>query len=125
MAKLDSSENNMTLESAVEILKDTISPRPNVVTPSLILEEVTRYYGITSEDIISKKRNAEIVLPRQIFMYLCRDMTDITYKGIAALLEKKDHATIVHGCNKIAEEVKVNPEIRETVDLIKKNIISN
>ena len=124
-SKLDSSYDDMTLESAVDILKDTISPRPNVVTPSLIMEEVTRYYGITSEDIISKKRNAEIVLPRQIFMYLCRTMTPITFKEIAALLEKKDHATVMHGCNKIAEEVKVNPEIRETVDLIKNNILSN
>ena len=125
-SKLDGDECEMTLENAMDILKDTISPnRPAVVTAPLILEEVSKYYGISPEDITSKKRNAEIVLPRQIFMYLCRDMTDITLKGIAALLDKKDHSTVLHGYNKISDEIKTNSELRETIDLITNNIQSS
>jgi chromosomal replication initiator protein len=125
-SKLDGDECEMTLENAMDILKDTISPnRPAVVTAPLILEEVSKYYGISPEDITSKKRNAEIVLPRQIFMYLCRDMTDITLKGIAALLDKKDHSTVLHGYNKISDEIKTNSELRETIDLITNNIKSS
>ena len=96
-----------------------------IVTPSIILEAVSKYYNVTSSDITSKKRNAEIVLPRQIFMYLCRNMTDTTLQGIATLLDKKDHSTVLHGCKKIEDEIKINQELRETIDLIKNNIIAS
>ena len=76
------------------------------------------------EDITSKKRNAEIVLPRQIFMYLCREMTDTTLKGVAALLDKKDHSTVLHGYNKVADEIKKDPDFRETIEAIKNKILS-
>ena len=123
--KMNESES-ITLETAREILKDTISPdRPSIVTPSIILEAVSKYYNVTSSDITSKKRNAEIVLPRQIFMYLCRNMTDTTLQGIATLLDKKDHSTVLHGCKKIEDEIKINQELRETIDLIKSNIIAS
>ena len=114
-----------TLEDAKEILKDTISPdKPAVITAAMILRGISDYYHVDPEDITSKKRNAEIVLPRQIFMYLCRDMTDITLKGVAALLDKKDHSTVLHGYNKITEEIKKDPEFRETIEAIKNKIKS-
>ncbi|MBR1471001.1 MAG: chromosomal replication initiator protein DnaA [Lachnospiraceae bacterium] len=111
------------LAAAKEILKDTISPdKPTVITPPMILKGISEYYHVDPEDITSKKRNAEIVLPRQIFMYLCREMTDITLKGVAALLDKKDHSTVLHGCNKISEEIKKDDEFRETIVAIKNKI---
>ncbi len=113
----------MTLEKAKDILKDIISPdNPSVVTPSLILKGVSEYYNIDADDITSKKRNAEIVLPRQIFMYLCREMTDTTLQGVAALLDKKDHSTVLHGYNKISKEININTELKESIEAIK-NII--
>ena len=79
-------------------------------------------YDIDADDITSKKRNAEIVLPRQIFMYLCREMTDTTLQGVAALLDKKDHSTVLHGYNKISKEININTELKESIEAIK-NII--
>ena len=76
----------------------------------------------TNQDITSKKRNAEIVLPRQIFMYLCREMTDTTLQGVAALLDKKDHSTVLHGYNKISKEININTDLKESIEAIK-NII--
>ena len=116
-------DGDMTLEKAKDILKDIISPdNPSVVTPSLILKGVSEYYNIDADDITSKKRNAEIVLPRQIFMYLCREMTDTTLQGVAALLDKKDHSTVLHGYNKISKEININTELKESIEAIK-NII--
>ena len=114
---------NMTLEKAKDMLKEIISPdNPSVITPSLILKGISEYYNIDEDDITSKKRNAEIVLPRQIFMYLCREMTDTTLQGVAALLDKKDHSTVLHGYNKISKEININTELKESIEAIK-NII--
>ncbi len=114
-----------TLDDAKEILKDTISPdKPAVITPPMILKGISDYYHVDPEDITSKKRNAEIVLPRQIFMYLCREMTDTTLKGVAALLDKKDHSTVLHGYNKVAEEIKKDSDFKETIEAIKNKIVS-
>jgi len=118
-------EQALTLDDAKNILKEYISmENPTMVTPQLILEAISDYFHIDPEDIISKKRNAEIVLPRQIFMYLCRQMTDITLQGIAGLLYKKDHSTIVHGINKITDEISVNNELKESIEAIKNKIMS-
>lgn len=116
-------EGDMTLEKAKDMLKEIISPdNPSVITPSLILKGISEYYNIDADDITSKKRNAEIVLPRQIFMYLCREMTDTTLQGVAALLDKKDHSTVLHGYNKISKEININTELKESIEAIK-NII--
>ncbi len=113
----------MDLEKAKEVLKDIISmDNPTVINPFIILRGVSEYYNIDEDDITSKKRNAEIVLPRQIFMYLCREMTDTTLQGVAALLGKKDHSTVLYGCNKISDEIKMNKELRESIEAIKNKI---
>ena len=120
---LAESGEEVNLESAKNILKDTISSdNPSVVTPSLILKGISEYYKVDPDDITSKKRNAEFVLPRQVFMYLCREMTDTTLKGIAALLDKKDHSTVLYGYNKICDEIKINKELMETIEAIKNKI---
>ena len=116
-------DGDMDLDKAKDLLKEIISPdNPSVVTPSLILKGISEYYNIDSDDITSKKRNAEIVLPRQIFMYLCREMTDTTLQGVAALLDKKDHSTVLYGYNKISKEININTELKESIEAIK-NII--
>ncbi len=113
----------MDLEKAKEVLKDIISmDNPTVINPFIILRGVSEYYNIDEDDITSKKRNAEIVLPRQIFMYLCREMTDTTLQGVAALLGKKDHSTVLYGVNKISDEIKMNKELRESIEAIKNKI---
>ena len=123
--RLDPSYSNLDIESAKEILKDTVSlDRATMVTPQIILEAVSAYYEVSTEDIISKKRNADIVLPRQVFMYLCREMTDMKLVNIAKILDKKDHSTVIHGIKKIEDEIMMYPELGESIDLIKSSITS-
>ena len=66
---------------------------------------------------------SEITTPRHIFMYLCKEMTDTTLKGIGAITER-DHSTVIHGVEKITKEVENNPEMRETIKVLKNKILS-
>lgn len=122
LAKLNRVE--MTLELAEEALKDIVYPnQPKEVTPSLIIRVVAEHFGVSAEDITSKKRNSEFVQPRQVVMYLCRKLTDTSFTNIGKLLGKKDHTTIMHGVNKITEELNTNEELRNKIEIIMKKII--
>ncbi len=115
---------NLTLPLAEEALKDVIYPnKPKEITPSLIISIVAEHFGIRAEDISSTKRNSEFVIPRQITMYLCREMTDYSLSNIGKILGKKDHTTVLHGIKKVEEEMKTNEELRNKIDIIKKKII--
>ena len=108
---------------AAEALKDMISPDDNrAVTPELIIDIVPEHFNISTDDLKGKKRNREIVLPRQIVMYLCRQMTDTSLKAIGAFLGGKDHASINHGIKKIEEDIKKDEALNNTVNIIIKKI---
>ncbi len=114
---------DLTLAVAEEALKDVIYPnKSREITPSLIINVVSEHFGVKPEDITSKKRNSEFVLPRQIVMYLCRELTETSYVNIGKLLGKKDHTTIIHGVNKITAELNGSEELRNKVDIIIKKI---
>ena len=116
-------QSEITMELAEDALKDIINPdKPKEITPELIIEVVAEHFGVSPEDITSKKRNSEFVQPRQVVMYLCRKLTDTSYVNIGKLLGKKDHTTIIHGVNKIEDELKNNDELAGKVETIKKKI---
>lgn len=122
-AKLNKVE--ITLNNVKEALKDIISPNTiRKITPQLIVEIVAEHFGISPEDIVSKRRNSEFVLPRQICMYLCRHLTSESLQSIAKTLGKKDHTTIIHGIDKITDELPTNEELKNRIDIIKKKINS-
>ena len=114
---------DINLAYAKEALKDVIDPNlPREVTPTLIINVVAEHFNVNPADITSKKRNSEFVLPRQIVMYLCRTMTDTPLAGIAKILGKKDHTTVIHGIKKITEGIVENEELKNKVELIKKKV---
>ena len=122
-AKLNKLDQDITLAVAEEALKDMIDPnKTSEITPTLIIDMVSEHFGVKSEDITSKKRNAEFVMPRQIIMYLCRKLTDTSYTNIAKLLNKKDHTTIIHGCSKIESEIETNKDLKNKIEVIEKKI---
>ena len=101
---------------AAEALKDMISPDDNrAVSPELIIEVVSEHFNVPVAELKGKKRNAEIVLPRQIVMYLCRNMTDTPLKSIGALLGGKDHASISHGVKKIEQDMKTDEALNNKI----------
>jgi chromosomal replication initiator protein len=122
-AKLNKVELN--LASAEEALKDVIYPnKAREITPSLIINTVSEHFGVKLEDIASRKRNSEFVLPRQVAMFLCREMTTKSFKEIGMVLGKKDHTTVLYSIDKIRDELKINEDLQNKVDIIRKKINS-
>lgn len=114
---------DINLDYAEEALKDVIDPDvPKEITPTLIINVVAEHFNVSPDDITSKKRNSEFVLPRQIVMYLCRTMTETPLMSIGRILGKRDHTTIMHGIKKITEGVNTSEELRNKVELLKKKI---
>lgn len=121
LANLEKKEIDIPL--AAEALKDIVSPDNNrEITPELIIDVVSEHFNVPVAEIKGKKRNAEIVLPRQIVMYLCRCMTDTPLKAIGAILGGKDHASISHGVKKIEHDITTDEALNNTINIIKKKI---
>lgn len=117
------SHTPITVEFAEQTLKDLISPdSKKEITPELIIQTVADHFNVKYDDIISSKRNANIVHPRQIAMYLCRQMTTAPLQAVGKALGNRDHTTVIHGAEKIAKEVVQNESVRNTIDIIIKKI---
>lgn len=116
----------ITMEIAQKELQNIITPnKPKEITPQLIVEAVSEHFHISMEQMISKSRSSNIAKPRQIAMYLCKDMTGSPLDSIGTLLGGRDHSTIIHGVRKIEEEYKNNETTRTTIETIKKKINPN
>ena len=122
LSNLEKREINISM--AEEVLKDIISPNSKrEVTPQVILDVVAEHYGVSSSDIIGSKRNSEIVVPRQIVMYLCREITDTSYKAIGILLGNRDHSTIISGDSKVRDKLASgDSSLKSNIDTIKKKL---
>jgi chromosomal replication initiator protein len=123
-----SSLTNSTLDVAVadEALKDIISNhRPRKVTPELIQSVTADYYQLKVEDLKSKKRNRPISYPRQVAMYLCRELTDLSLPKIGDLFGGRDHTTVIHACDKIAGEIESDLQVKRSVNELIKRIKEN
>ena len=122
LSNLEKREINISM--AEEVLKDIISPNnKREVTPQVILDVVADHFGVSAADIVGGKRNSEIVTPRQIVMYLCREITDTSYKNIGILLGNRDHSTVISGDNKIREKLKkADGKLKNNIDIIRKKL---
>lgn len=124
LARLENKE--ITIDVAVEELQNIISPdKPKEITPQLIVEVVAEHYQISMDQMTGKNRSNAIAKPRQIAMYLCKQMTDYPLDAIGALLGGRDHSTIIHGANKIADEIAKDTVLQAQIDTITKKINPN
>ncbi len=107
----------ITLDFARDSLAQLVkSQEGRRITPELIISVISDQYGVTQEDILSKKRSREIALPRQIAMYLCRDMTQLSTTNIGRAFGGRDHTTVMHGCDRISEEMKNNFSFKKRIE---------
>lgn len=113
----------INLELAMEALKDTISKAIGEKNDVLRIQKiVSEYFQISVEDIRSKKRSSNISFPRQIAMYLCRVMTNESFPRIGIEFGGKDHSTVMHSVEKIENEIKVNKDLANIIEKLKKDI---
>jgi chromosomal replication initiator protein len=109
----------ITVDNAKSILKDIIQDNEQAVAPERIRSTVANHYKIKISDMDSPKRNAEITLPRQIAMYLCRESTDLSLPKIGKLFGNRHYSTVIHAVEKIEEDIKHNEELRENIETIR------
>lgn len=117
-------KKEITLEVAEKELQNIIFPeKPKEITIEVITNTVANHFHIKLEDIFSSKRQNDIAFPRQIIMYLCRNMTNTPLQDIGKYLGNRDHTTVMHGVEKINKEISTNRETEELINIIKKKII--
>ncbi|MCK9443757.1 MAG: chromosomal replication initiator protein DnaA [Tissierellaceae bacterium] len=114
--------SQVTEELAEEALKDIISNNKNIeITVDLIKDIVSKNFRIKIDDFNSKKRTRAIAYPRQIAMYLTRELTDLSLPKIGDEFGGRDHTTVIHAYDKISSDLKDNMDLKRKVDdIIKK-----
>ena len=110
----------ITLELAQTALADYVS-RPKVITAKDVQAAVCNYFSVSLVDLCSTRRSRELAVPRQIAMYLVRDMTDLSLPDIGKLFDKH-HSTVLHACDKIGAERKENQSLNKTLEDIKSSL---
>ncbi|NLF45558.1 MAG: chromosomal replication initiator protein DnaA, partial [Syntrophomonadaceae bacterium] len=119
-------DRTLNMTTATEALKDILPPpRPKKITIETIQKVVASHYGVEITDLLSKKRNKQIVVPRQVAMYLCRKLTDASYPQIGDQFGGKDHTTVIHAHDKMENEIKVDQELAVTIEVLRQKINPN
>jgi chromosomal replication initiator protein len=110
----------VTTQLAQEMLQNLLyNPHRKSLSPERIVETVARYYGVPLDQIKGKARDRQVVLPRQIAMYLMREETEAPLMRIGEALGGRDHSTVLHGCEKIEREMAENDDFRRDVGTLR------
>ncbi|MBC7338871.1 MAG: chromosomal replication initiator protein DnaA [Firmicutes bacterium] len=106
----------ITISLVQTVLRDLSPPeRPQKITPKTIQEVVAEYYGLRPADLTAKKRTHAVAFPRQVAMYLCRELTDLSLPRIGEEFGGRDHTTVLHACDKVSRQLKEDPDLADTV----------
>ncbi len=111
-------EKVITLDLAKEVLKDLLKEPKKLITVDFIQRCVAEEYGISLADLKLKRRNKTIVVPRQVAMFLSRELTDLSFPEIGVCFGGKDHTTVLHSYNKIKEESNTNGALKDKLQRI-------
>ena len=113
----------VSVDLCTEVLKELLSSSNNrVIDISHIIDSVSRYFDLQPEDFTSQKRNRNISYPRQIAMYLCREIIGTSLPKIGDEFGGRDHTTVIHAIQKIEEDIQNNMETKRAIDELKRNI---
>lgn len=113
----------ITIETAQKVLNDmgnTVQTKQ--ITFEIIIKTVAEYYNIKQDELFNKKRTQNIAHPRQVAMYLCRELADLSYPRIGELFGGRDHTTVIHAFEKISKNkesnISLKSEIQEITDIL-------
>ena len=123
VAKASLTHSPISMELAEQCINEVISRKEKVISADYIQEVVAKYFNIPQKDIKSSKRSNDIAYPRQIAMFLCRDLANMPFTKIGDEFGKRDHTTVMHACSKIDTEIRTNKNTKAIVDSVKKIII--
>ena len=124
IAKASLTNSPITMEMAERAINDIVSQQEKVVSAEYVQDVVGKYFNINPKDLKGSKRSNDITFPRQIAMYLCRNVANMSLPQIGKDFGKRDHTTVMHACNKIEKEIKENSNTKLIVESVK-NILIN
>ena len=124
VARASLTHSPITIELAENIINEFKYENEKVISCDFIKETVSKYFSINKDDLSGNKRSNDIAFPRQIAMYLCREIANMSYPQIGIDFGGRDHSTVMYGCKKIEKEVKEKNNTKLIVDSVK-NIIIN
>lgn len=111
-------EKPITLELTKEILKDLFKDTKKFITVDFIQRCVAEEFGLSLHDLKTRRRTKNIVLPRQIAMYLSRELTELSLPEVGECFGGKDHTTVLHSCNKIKADIRKDEALKERIDRV-------
>ncbi len=123
-AMSDMTGKAITIQFARDTLVDLVGRRTHI-TPSQVIEIVSKFYNISVPEIVSASRSKELVQPRQVAMYLIRQETDASLPEIGALLGGRDHTTVIHGVERIKERLEAEEQLRRDVMSVREQLYLN
>jgi chromosomal replication initiator protein len=106
----------LTVELAKETLRDIVGNEEQRAVPSEILKAVASHYGLRVSDMKAKSNAKPVAFPRQVAMYLCRKLTELSYPEIGRLFNDKHHSTVMHSVEKIEHMIEDDADFRRVVD---------
>lgn len=109
-------KTEITLETAQQVLRDTLSPTRKPITISAINIVVGHTFGIAENMLLSKRRTQDVAMARQVAMYLARTLTSMSLKTIGAEYGGRDHSTVIHAVNVVRDQLKADPDLKLRVD---------
>lgn len=116
----------LNMATASEALKDILPPpRPKKITIEQIQKAVATYYHLELSELLSKKRNKQLVYPRQIAMYICRKLTDASFPQLGDQFGGRDHTTVMHATEKVEKDIQENPELDKIINELCKKVDPN
>ena len=123
LAKASLTHSPISIELAEQCINEVISRKEKIISADYIQEVVAKYFNISQKDIKSSKRSNDIAYPRQIAMFLCRDLANMPFTKIGESFGKRDHTTVMHACSKIDTEIKNKSNTKLIVESVKKIIL--
>jgi len=113
----------ITLDMAKNVLRDLIGDKKKIVAMDDIQEAVCTQFHIKMTELKSRRRSKTLVHPRQIAMYLCRELTDASYPEIGRQFGGKDHTTIIHACRQVTKAKEADTALHTTLETLKEQIL--
>lgn len=115
----------ITIALSEEAISDVVNSKNKVLSIEYIQDVVSKYFNVSIEDLKGSRRSNDVVLPRQIAMYLCKNVAQISYPKIGQAFGKRDHSTVMHACDKIEAEMKENSNTKLIVETVKNSLFSD
>ena len=117
--------SELTDEIIDSTIESVLVKGSKVITSKLIMQVVSKFFNIKVVDLLSSNRSKNVAYPRQIAMYLCRTLINMTFPQIGKDFGGKDHTTVIHACDKLTKEYMSDPSTKELIDDIKKSLSTN